>query len=39
MNFYIGYKLSKPVDQNEYKHTAEWCNSNNAWIEDKGDYY
>ena len=39
MNFYIGDKLSKPVDQNEYKHTAELCNSNSAWIEDKGDYY
>ena len=39
MNFYIGYKLSKPVDQSEYNDTAEWCNSNKAWIEDKGDYY
>ena len=39
MDFYIGYKLSKPVDQNEYKYVADWCNSKNAWIEDKGDYY
>ena len=39
MNFYVGYKLSKPVDTNEYRDAAAWCNSNNSWIEDKVDYY
>ena len=39
MDFYVGYKLSKPVDTNEYRDAASWCNSNNSWIEYKGDYY
>ena len=39
MDFYVGYKLSKPVEPIEYRNAASWCNSNNSWIEDKGDYY
>lgn len=36
----IGYKLSK-AEKNTKKYTemALWCNSNNAKIEDKGEYY
>ena len=36
----IGYKLSK-AEKNTKKYTemAIWCNSNNATIEDKGEYY
>ena len=36
----IGYKLSK-AEKNTKKYTemAVWCNSNNATIEDKGEYY
>ena len=39
MDFYVGCKLLKPVDTNEYRDAASWCNSNNSWIEDKGDHY
>ena len=39
MDFYVGCKLLKPVDTNEYRDAASWCNSNNSWIEYKGDYY
>ena len=39
MDFYVGYKLSKPVDTKIYRDAASWCNSNNSWIEDKGDHY
>ena len=39
MDIYVGYKLSKPVEPIEYRNAASWCNSNNSWIEDKGDYY
>lgn len=39
MDFYVGYKLSKPVEPHEYRNAASWCNSNNSWIEDKGDHY
>lgn len=39
----IGKKFYKPVeteeDLSEYSTTAEWCNENNATIEDKGEYY
>lgn len=36
----IGFKFDKPVEDDEkYAEVAEWCNSNNAYIEDKGDYY
>jgi len=37
---YIGYKLYK-VDKTieNYRDMAVWCNSNNAHIEDKGEYY
>ena len=36
----IGYKLSK-AEKNTKKYTdmALWCNSNNALIEDRGEYY
>ena len=36
----IGYKLSK-AEKNTKKYTemAVWCNSNNAKVEDKGEYY
>ena len=39
MDFYVGCKLLKPTDIYEYRDAASWCNSNNSWIEDKGDYY
>lgn len=36
----IGTKFYKNnYDLNAYSSAAEWCNSNNAMIEDKGDYY
>lgn len=36
----IGTKIFKPVEDLEaYSQCAEWCNKNNAYIEDKGDYY
>lgn len=36
----IGYKLYKKDKTIEnYRDMALWCNSNNALIEDKGDYY
>ena len=36
----IGYKLSKTEkDTKKYMEMAVWCNSNNAKIEDKGEYY
>lgn len=39
----IGKKFYKPLETqeqlDEYSATAEWCNSNNATIEDKGEYY
>ena len=36
----IGTKFYKEnLNLNEYSSCAEWCNSNNATIEDKGDYY
>ena len=36
----IGYKLSKTEkDTKKYMEMALWCNSNNATIEDKGEYY
>ena len=36
----IGFKFEKPVkDDEKYAELAEWCNSNNAYIEDKGEYY
>ena len=35
----IGKKLYKPVNLDEYSKVADWCNKNNATIEDKGDYY
>ena len=36
----IGYKLYKQGKTIEnYRDMAIWCNSNNAKIEDKGDYY
>lgn len=36
----IGYKLFKnrKTDE-EYRNMASWCNSNNAKVEDKGEYY
>lgn len=37
--FYIGYRMEKPIDGKNYPDMASWCNRNNAWIEDKGDYY
>ena len=36
--FYIGYKMEKPIEGKNYPEMASWCNSNNAWVEDKGDY-
>ena len=39
MDFYVGCKLLKPTDTYEYRDAASWCNSNNSWIEYKGDYY
>lgn len=36
----IGTKLYKKTDDmKRYSKTAMWCNTNNAHIEDKGDYY
>lgn len=37
----IGKKLYKnnPDDMAQYTETAQWCNKNNAHIEDKGEYY
>lgn len=39
----IGTRINKPVETQEqldaYTQAAEWCNSNNAMIEDKGNYY
>lgn len=36
----IGTKFYKDnYDLNAYSSTAEWCNNNNATIEDKGEYY
>lgn len=39
----IGTKFYKPLETQEqldkYSKTAEWCNENNATIEDKGEYY
>ena len=39
----IGTKFNKPLETQEqlyaYSSAAEWCNSNNATIEDKGEYY
>lgn len=39
----IGTKIYKPLDTqgdyDAYSKCAEWCNANNATIEDKGDYY
>lgn len=36
----IGYKLYKKDKTIEkYRDMAIWCNSNNATIEDKGEYY
>ena len=37
----IGKKLYKnnPDDMTQYTATAQWCNANNAHIEDKGEYY
>lgn len=36
----IGTKFYKDnCDLEEYAKAAEWCNTNNATIEDKGDYY
>ena len=35
----IGTKINKPTNIDEYSKVAEWCDKNNATIEDKGDYY
>ena len=36
----IGTKFYKAnLDLNAYSSAAEWCNNNNATIEDKGEYY
>lgn len=39
----IGTKFYKPLETQEqldaYSSAAEWCNNNNATIEDKGEYY
>ena len=36
----VGKKFDKKdYDLDEYSKTAEWCNNNNATIEDKGEYY
>ena len=34
----IGTKIYK-TDMSTYPQVAQWCNENNATIEDKGDYY
>lgn len=36
----IGTKFKKPLeDLKKYSQCAQWCNENNAYIEDSGDYY
>lgn len=35
----IGTRLNKPIKRTEYINLTTWCDSNNATIEDKGDYY
>ena len=36
----IGTKFNKPLtDLDGYQKCADWCNANNATIEDKGEYY
>ncbi len=38
----LGIKINKPLTaetEEQYTQCAEWCNSNNATIEDKGEYY
>lgn len=36
----LGTKFYKPdYDRAEYTKCARWCNANNAFIEDKGEYY
>lgn len=39
----IGTKFNKPLETQEqldaYSSAAEWCNANNATIEDKGEFY
>ena len=39
----LGQKINKPILTQEqcnlYAQVAEWCNNNNAHIEDKGEYY
>ena len=39
----IGTKFNKPLETQKqldaYSQAAEWCNNNNATIEDKGAYY
>ena len=35
----IGDKLYKPVADDVYFNASCWCNSHNAHIEDKGEYY
>lgn len=39
----LGTKFVKPLETQEqldsYSQAAEWCNENNATIEDKGEYY
>lgn len=37
--FYVGYKMTKPIDGKPYPSMSKWCNENNCWIEDRGDYY
>lgn len=40
MEYQIGYKLYKKDKTIEnYVKMADWCNSNNATVEDKGEYY
>lgn len=40
MEYRIGYKLYKEDKTiKNYAEMAQWCNFNNAHIEDKGDYY
>ena len=36
----LGKKIyKKNLNNNDYAQTAIWCNTNNAHIEDKGEYY
>ena len=36
----IGFKFEKPVkDGSKYAEMAVWCNENNAYIKDMGDYF